>query len=112
MKFIPAQNKFLEELEKIALTKTGLIMASRQRILTLKAKSSYLEINQLSPFVSGDSPIEYIAAGISQQIEEKRLNSVTHRFIKRCCDLIGALIGLMLTIPFWLIIPILIKIDT
>lgn len=87
-------------------------MASKQHVLTLKTKSGYLEINQKGPSISGDTPIKYTAARIAEQIEERRLNSITARFIKRCCDLIGALIGLILTIPFWLIIPLLIKIDT
>lgn len=32
--------------------------------------------------------------------------------VKRSVDIIGALVGLLLTLPFWLIVPVLIKLDS
>jgi lipopolysaccharide/colanic/teichoic acid biosynthesis glycosyltransferase len=34
------------------------------------------------------------------------------RVIRRTIDIIGALVGMILTLPFWLILPVLIKLDT
>ncbi len=34
------------------------------------------------------------------------------RFVKRSMDIVGSIVGLALTIPFWIIVPILIKLDS
>ncbi|MFQ5499104.1 MAG: sugar transferase [Candidatus Zixiibacteriota bacterium] len=40
------------------------------------------------------------------------LKVVLGRMTKRCVDIVGALVGLVLTLPFWLILPILIKLES
>ncbi|UCE25686.1 MAG: sugar transferase, partial [Candidatus Zixiibacteriota bacterium] len=34
------------------------------------------------------------------------------RFIKRSMDIIGSVVGLVLTLPFWIVVPVLIKLDS
>jgi lipopolysaccharide/colanic/teichoic acid biosynthesis glycosyltransferase len=46
------------------------------------------------------------------RIKSAAMNSTFARFIKRCCDLFGSIIGLILTLPFWILIPLLIRIDS
>ncbi len=41
-----------------------------------------------------------------------RLKAMVQRAAKRTIDIVGALLGLVLTIPFWIIVPILIKLDS
>jgi len=33
-------------------------------------------------------------------------------FVKRSVDIVGSIVGLILTIPFWIVVPILIKLDS
>ena len=42
----------------------------------------------------------------------ERLHAVVGRAVKRSMDILGALVGLFLTVPFWVLIPILIKLDS
>ena len=40
------------------------------------------------------------------------LSSMTAIFVKRVTDIVGAVVGLILTLPFWIIVPILVKLDS
>lgn len=112
MRIIQDQNKFLDELENMVRLKTYTFAAVKPRALTLKSDSGYLERNRIASIVLPDWSMEYAVSKTAEQIEASGLNSVMGRFLKRCCDLSGALIGLAATLPLWIIIPILIKIDS
>lgn len=112
MSIIPGQNKFLDELENIARPKSYTFVAAKPRALTLKSHSGYIETNRIASIVTENRPMEYAVSKTEEQIESSSLNSLLARFFKRCCDLVGALIGLVLTLPLWIIIPVLIKINS
>ncbi len=112
MKFIKSENQFLGELETSARPKTYSFVAIARPSLTLKSESKYLASNGLKSINSRNIKIETTIANPSDLIEEIRLNSFTARFIKRICDIVGSLIGLVLILPFWFIISILIKLDS
>jgi len=112
MRLIQDQNKYLDELENLVRPKTYTFVAAKPRALTLNSNSGYLETNRIASIVSLDRPMEYAVSKTAEQIEASSLNSLMARFIKRCCDLVGALVGLILTLPLWIIIPVLIKINS
>ncbi|HEX2897064.1 MAG TPA: sugar transferase [candidate division Zixibacteria bacterium] len=112
MRIIQDQNKFLDELENLARPKSYTFVAVKPRALTLKSDSGYLETNRIASLISEDKPMEYAVSKTAEQIEASSLNSLFGRFLKRCCDLVGASIGLVLTLPFWIIIPIIIKLSS
>lgn len=45
-------------------------------------------------------------------IKGGKLASMLFSFVKRVMDIVGAVVGLVLTIPLWLTIPVLIKLDS
>ncbi len=112
MRIFENDNRFLDELEAQARTKKYTFAPVWDGSLTSKTRSDYLGMNRMRFRVSGDPNEAAIATRAAKRIEESRLNSITARFIKRCCDLAGALVGLVLTLPFWIVIPLLIKIDS
>lgn len=54
----------------------------------------------------------YIFAVPKLLTERKRISLVMKDFIKRTFDIIGSLVGIILTLPLWLIIPVMIKLDS
>ena len=44
--------------------------------------------------------------------EQGKLKQFISDFVRRAMDIVGALVGLILTLPLWIVIPILIKIDS
>ncbi len=112
MRIIPSDTRLLDELEALAQPKVYSMVAMRRPSLTLKTESDYLETNRIKTIFSGETIIKPVATIVFGQIEETRLNSFSARFIKRFCDIVGSLLGLILTLPFWFIIPILIKLNS
>ena len=112
LKSLLRKNQFLDELEALAMPNPYSYLAPTRQSLTLKSESNYLTINRTKSINSRYIRIENTIDIAPDQIEETRLNSAGARFIKRSCDIIGSLIGLVLILPFWLIIAILIKLDT
>jgi len=112
MKLIPSENEFLDELEAQARPKIYSFVEVRRPSLTLKTESNYLANNRIKSINSGNTKIKNTTAVVFDQKEETRLNSFSARFIKRFCDIVGSLIGLILILPFWFIISILIKLDS
>jgi len=112
MRIISDNNKFLDELEAMAEHKLYTLVAVRQRSLTLKSPSDYFEKKRVVLDFTGDREVETITAAPAENSQDITLNSAPARFVKRCCDLVGALVGLIVTLPLWLIIPVLIKIDS
>ncbi|MGH8016376.1 MAG: sugar transferase, partial [Candidatus Zixiibacteriota bacterium] len=112
MRFIGNDNSLLDELEDIARPKKYSFLVENHRALTFKTASDYLPQNSRWSLESGDQHIYSNAAIAISETEVTRLKSVAARFIKRCFDIAGAAIGLVLTLPFWLIIPVLVKSDS
>ena len=44
--------------------------------------------------------------------EQRARRIAVYNFIKRSMDMVGAIVGLILTLPVWIILPILIKLDS
>ncbi|MEE9554449.1 MAG: sugar transferase [candidate division Zixibacteria bacterium] len=49
---------------------------------------------------------------LSSRIENVSLKNRFDAFAKRMIDIIGAMVGLLISVPFWVIIPLLIKLDS
>jgi lipopolysaccharide/colanic/teichoic acid biosynthesis glycosyltransferase len=113
MRKIIGNNVLLDELEEMVRPKPFTFSAQEiSRSLTLKTTPNYLDSKGCKPTTSGINRIESIISAEDESIETTTLNSLFTRFLKRTCDLFGAIFGLILTFPFWLILPILIKLDS
>jgi lipopolysaccharide/colanic/teichoic acid biosynthesis glycosyltransferase len=112
MRNIANKNHLLDELEEIVRPDLYTVPVERTRSLTLKSDEGYFYSSKSRRTNSGVNRIESIVASDRKQGETATLNSAITRFLKRCCDLVGAIIGLILSIPLWLIVPLLIKIDS
>lgn len=40
------------------------------------------------------------------------LSAMISRFVKRTMDIVGSLVGLVVTLPFWIVVPIVVKLDS
>ncbi len=112
MRQIRGKNPYLDELEALARRKTYPYCALPRPPLTMKSEWDYLERNKIKPSNPREKEIEPTTSIDLDQKVEIRLNSLSSRFVKRFCDLVGSLIALIITIPIWIIVPILIKFDS
>lgn len=107
-----SDNAYLDELEALAKRKIYSFYNVTRLPLTIKTECDYLERNRVKQFYFGESEIVPAIPIAIDQKEEIILNSFSSRFVKRFCDIVGSVIGLIMTFPFWLVIPILIKLDS
>lgn len=103
-------NKFLNELESIASSTTK--RRENSSSLTLKRRQRYLGRRVIRIDITENWDIDTIDSESTQLFDSSAINSGFGRFIKRCCDLIGSIIGLVLSIPFWILLPLLIKLGS
>jgi len=54
----------------------------------------------------------YILGMPSWLARQGELKAIMGRAIKRIVDVVGALVGMLLTLPLWLVLPVLIKLDS
>jgi len=111
MNLVREDNTFLDELEKMS-SKRSVVLVGKSVTLTKKNTKDYIghwkEINM----VTGEEITDSAKLTSSSGFIRTPLNRSFARCKKRLLDVVGATIGIILTFPLWLLIPILIKMDS
>lgn len=109
---IADNNRLLDELESIASSKPLSFRPTNHRALTLKSTSDYLAAGDSWLLEPDDRGLASVTVTPIEKNIRTSLKSLAARFIKRSVDLVGAALGLILTLPFWILVPLLIKLNS
>jgi len=111
MKLVREDSTLLDELERISSRQT--IPACRASVtLTLKNRKDYIGHGNSFNMVTGEEITDSANTAASADSITTPLDRAGLRIIKRLFDVVGAISGIILTLPLWLIITVLIKIDS
>ena len=111
MNLVREDNTFFDELERISSNQV--IPVNRESVtLTSKNRKDYFGHGKEFQMVTGEEITNSAKPNTSAVSITTPLNRAGSRIIKRLFDIVGAIIGIILTLPLWLIIPVLIKIDS
>ncbi len=111
MKLVRKDSTLLDELERISSRQA--IPACRASVtLTLKNRKDYIGHGKSFKMVTGEEITDSANTTASADSITTPLDGAGSRIIKRLFDVVGAISGIILTLPLWLIITVLIKIDS
>lgn len=111
MNLVRDDNTLLDELERISSRQP--ISASRESVtLTFKNRKDYFGHGNSLEMVAGEEIADSANQYTSADSITTPLDRLGFRIIKRLFDVVGAILGIVLTLPLCLIITVLIKMDS
>ena len=111
MNLIRDDNTLLDELERISSRPA--VPACRTSVtLTLKNRKDYFGHGKFFNMVTGEEIADSANPDTSTDSITTSLDRLGFRIIKRLFDVVGAFLGIILTMPLWLIIIVFIKLDS
>ena len=111
MNLVREDNTLLDELERISSRQA--IPACRASVtLTFKNRKDYFGHGNSLDMVTGEEITDSANPAASADSITTSLDKAGSRIIKRLFDIVGAISGIILTLPLWLMITVLIKLDS
>jgi len=111
MKLVREDNTIFDELERIS-SRQATSVGGASVTLTFKNREDYFSHGETYNMVAGEEITDSAKLGTSADSITTPLDRPSSRIIKRLFDVVGAIIGIILTLPLWLIITVLIKLDS
>ena len=111
MNLVREDISLLDDLEKISSRQA--VPACRASVtLTFKNTEDYFGHGKYSNMAAGEEITDSDKLNTSADSVTTPLDRPGSRIIKRLFDVVGAILGIILTLPLWLIITVLIKMDS
>jgi len=111
MKLVRKDNTLLDELKRIN-SRQAIPVDRASVTLTFKNRKDYLGNGKSLNMITGEEITDSVNPDTSAASLTTPLDRPGLRIIKRLFDIVGTILGIILTLPLWLIITVLIKIDS
>ena len=111
MNLVREDNSLLDELERIS-SRQAIPVGRASVTLTFKNGKDYIGHGKLFNMVTGEEITDSANLNTSADSISTPLDRPGSRIVKRLFDVVGAILGIILTLPLWLIIIVLIKTDS